>query len=606
MHANTQTLAHHLSTSETQQSLARRIGLLGLASSAVLLAACQTTQPPKQEARLAIEAEMKAAVEQKRSTKAPDNVMSALVPGASKEPAQPKRRTEPRFDLVFNNASINQVFEAIAAGSRYSFVVPPGMTGSVAVNLRDVTALDALEVLRELYGFEYRVSGTRIYVEPATLQTRIFQVSYPSGRRVGSSDTRVISGSVSATGSTTGSSGTTTTGPQSTITEGSQVTTSTDADFWKELDASLKTIVGTEAGRQIVLSQHSGVLVVRAMPKELRDVEAFLRSSKLSIDRQVMLEAKIVQVTLNEGFESGINWASLNGAGNHRMSVGGDPTRINVPGSIGRQYGIQDGSISTTVDASTTPVTVIPTTLGQLVGTPLASATGGVLGMAFTTSNFYGLLTFLETQGQVHVLSSPRVAAINNQKAVLRVGTDDFFVTNISTTTTSSATGTVTTPSITVQPFFSGISLDVTPQIDSDGMVTMHVRPSVSNVVEKAHVVNLGTLGNFNLPLASSTVNETDTIVRIQDGSIVAIGGLMQQEQSSEKDQVPGVGDVPVVGNLFKQNSRNMKKTELVFLIKPTVIKSDSDWRADLARTESRISDLKFPEHSVNQRLGGE
>lgn len=602
MHANTQTLAHPLPTLETQQSLARRLGLLGMASSAVLLAACQTTQPPKQETRIAIEAEMKAAADQKRNAKAPDNVMSALVPGASKEPAQPKRRAEPRFDLVFNNASINQVFEAIAAGSRYSFVVPPGMTNSVAVNLRDVTAIDALEVLRELYGFEYRVSGTRIYVEPATLQTRIFQVSYPTGRRVGSSDTRVISGSVSNTGSTTGTTGTTTTGPQSTITEGSQVTTSTDADFWKELDASLKAIVGSEAGRQIVLSQHSGVLVVRAMPKELRDVEAFLRSSKLSIDRQVMLEAKIVEVTLKEGYESGINWASLTGSGNHRMSVGADPTRINVPGSIGRQYGIQDGSVATTVDASTTPVTVIPTTLGQLVSTPGS----GVLGMAFTTSNFYGLLSFLETQGDVQVLSSPRVAAINNQKAVLRVGTDDFFVTNVSTTTTSSSSGTVTTPSITVQPFFSGISLDVTPQIDGEGMVTMHVRPSVSNVQQKNNVVNLGTLGNFVLPLASSTVNETDTVVRVMDGNIVAIGGLMQMEQSNDKNQVPLVGDAPVVGNLFKQNSRSMKKSELVFLIKPTVIKTDSDWRADLARTESRISELKFPEHTVNQRLGGE
>ena len=604
MHATTSAF------SVSPMSVRRPLGLLALASSAVLLSACQTAPQNKQETRNAIEAEMKAAVEQRRSSKAPDNVMQALVPGGAQGKALPQaaRRTEPRFDLVFNNASINQVFEAIAAGSRYSFVVPPGLNNSVAVNLRDVTAVEALEVLRELYGFEYRVSGNRIYVEPAALQTRIFQVAYPSGRRTGSSDTRVISGSVSnVTNSTTGgATGSTSTGTQSTITEGSQVTTATDADFWKELDASLKAIVGTEAGRQIVLSQHSGVLVVRAMPKELRDVEAFLRSSKLSIERQVMLEAKIVEVTLKEGYESGINWASLTGAGNHRLSVGADPSRINVPGSIGRQYGIQDGSVVTTVDASTTPVTVIPSTLGQIVGTPLSNATGGVLGMAFSTANFYGLLSFLETQGQVHVLSSPRVAAINNQKAVLRVGTDDFFVTNISTTTTSSASGTVTTPSITVQPFFSGISLDVTPQIDAEGMVTMHVRPSVSNVVEKAHVVNLGTLGNFNLPLASSTVNETDTVVRVLDGNIVAIGGLMQQEQTSEKDQVPLAGDAPVVGNLFKQNSRSMKKSELVFLIKPTVIKTDNDWRADLARTEQRIGSLQFENHSVNQRLGGE
>ena len=187
---------------------------------------------------------------------------------------------------------------------------------------------------------------------------------------------------------------------------------------------------------------------------------------------------------------------------------------------------------------------------------------------AFSTDNFYGLLSFLETQGTVQVLSSPRVAAINNQKAVLRVGTDDFFVTNIATTTTTSSTGTVTTPTITAQPFFSGISLDVTPQIDAEGMVTMHVRPSVSSVSERAHIINLGTLGSFSLPLASSSVNETDTIVRVQDGYIVAIGGLMHQEQDNTKSQVPFLGDLPVVGNLFRQNNRSMKKSELVFLIK--------------------------------------
>jgi MSHA biogenesis protein MshL len=236
---------------------------------------------------------------------------------------------------------------------------------------------------------------------------------------------------------------------------------------------------------------------------------------------------------------------------------------------------------------------VTPTTLGQLLASPATALGGGMLGMAFTTNNFNALLSFLETQGQVQVLSSPRVAAINNQKAVLRVGTDDFFITNISTTTTASASGTVTTPSITVQPFFSGISLDVTPQIDEDGIVTMHVRPSVSEVTENTKIVNLGTLGSFRLPLASSNVNETDTMVRVQDGFIVAIGGLMQQTQTGDETKVPGAGDVPVAGNLFKRRQRSLSKRELVFLIKPTVIRSDAQWQRDLASAEGRMRQLQ-------------
>src|SRR4029077_14956510 len=156
----------------------------------------------------------------------------------------------------------------------------------------------------------------------------------------------------------------------------------------------------------------------------------------------------------------------------------------------------------------------------------------------------------------VNVLSSPRVATINNQKAVLKVGTDDFFVTNISTTSTSTGASTTIAPTITVQPFFSGIALDVTPQIDESNNIILHVHPQVSNVVERRKVVDLGTLGTFTLPLASSSINETDTIVRVQNGNIVAIGGLMREKTKNDRSQIPGLGDQPGVGNLFSQRAR--------------------------------------------------
>jgi MSHA biogenesis protein MshL len=187
------------------------------------------------------------------------------------------------------------------------------------------------------------------------------------------------------------------------------------------------------------------------------------------------------------------------------------------------------------------------------------------------------------------VLSSPRVATINNQKAVLKVGTDDFFVTNVSTTSSTSGTSTTVTPTITVAPFFSGIALDVTPQIDANSSIILHVHPSVSNVVEKRKVIDLGSLGSFTLPLASSDVNETDTIVRVTDGNIVAIGGLMRQQSSSERSQVPGVGDAPGIGGLFRQRDSSNSKSELVILLKPTIIHSDRNWQEDLEQTRARI-----------------
>jgi len=194
------------------------------------------------------------------------------------------------------------------------------------------------------------------------------------------------------------------------------------------------------------------------------------------------------------------------------------------------------------------------------------------------------------------VLSSPRVATINNQKAVLKVGQDDFFVTNVSTTSTTSGLSSTISPTITVQPFFSGIALDVTPQIDDNNNIILHVHPQVSRVVEQRKVVDLGSLGIFVLPLASSSINETDTIVRVQDGNIVAIGGLMRQESLNAGSQVPGLGDVPGLGLLFQQRNTRTTKSEIVILLKPTIVHSDRDWEQDLVDSRDRIRSLRSPQ----------
>ena len=225
------------------------------------------------------------------------------------------------------------------------------------------------------------------------------------------------------------------------------------------------------------------------------------------------------------------------------------------------------------------------------------------MGLALQTANFAALLNFLEGQGTVTVLSSPRIATINNQKAVLKVGTDELFVTNVTTTTTSTNSGSVSTPSLTLQPYFSGISLDVTPQIDQDNNIILHIHPAISVVTEKTKLIDLGaTLGTFSLPLASSSINETDSIVRVRDGNIVAIGGLMTQSQTNDRSQLPGLGDVPAVGVLFGQRARSGSKRELVILLKPTVIADDRPWLRDLEQTGERIQKLDPREFMTDLR----
>jgi MSHA biogenesis protein MshL len=555
-----------------------------MATIAIGVAGC-AQQLAKHDATLnTINAEMDRAVEE-RAKRAMLPPLVVEMPGAVD--AKP---LEQRFDLNVSGAPAAQVFMAIGSGTNYSIVVHPDVRETISVNLKNVTVLEALDILRDLYGYEYRVQGNRVTVLPITMRTHIFRVNYIQASRVGRSDMRVSSGSITdapSAGGAVGGAATTGGGSPQRLTESSRVTTSSDSNFWADITKSITAIVGSGEGRNVIVNSQSGVIVVRALPAELRSVESFLKKMQLVVERQVILEAKIIDVTLREGFEAGINWAAFrDGSTRAAGGVVRPDTTIGNTGPLETPTALlPDGSID--------PASAFTATLGAAASLATGlTAPGAVFGLAFQTSNFAALLTFLETQGTVNVLSSPRVATINNQKAVLKVGQDDFFVTNISTTSTTSGAGTVTTPTITVQPFFSGIALDVTPQIDEENNIILHIHPQVSRVVEQRKVINLGNLGDFVLPLASSSVNETDTIVRAQDGNIVAIGGLMRQETLAADSQVPGVGDVPGLGDLFRQRNRRTTKSEIVILLKPTIVRSERDWQQDLSDTRERLRAL--------------
>lgn len=540
-----------------------------------LIAGCTAMEERKPTTLDRINQEMRAAAAN-RPQPVDRRVEEALLPPLELAPSVPKR-AEQRFDLVVNNAPANQVFMGIVHGTPYSMLVHPEVSGTISVNLKNVTVLEALSAIRELYGYDYKLEGTRIFVQPLTLQSRVFRVNYLTALRKGTSDVRVVSGSVSDVprGATPGTAGV----PQPVVTGGvstesiqsARVSTTSEADFWKELSAAIQAIVGTGEGRSVVVSPQSGVIVVRALPKELAAVEHYLEATQLAVDRQVILEAKIIEVELSEGFQSGINWAAFDSLGRHRFSVGADTREFPIPGAP--------------------PATTVRDALGSGLAGALGRTAGGLFSMAFQTGSFAALMQFLETQGAVHVLSSPRIATLNNQKAVLKVGKDDFFVTNVSTTTTTGTT-TTTTPNVTLQPFFSGIVLDVTPQIDDEDNITLHIHPAVSNVTDAQKEIDLGTAGRLKLPLASSQVSETDSIVRARDGQVVVIGGLMKSDSRLEGAGVPGVGEVPVLGTLFKSKNRTSSKKELVILLKPTVVKNDETWARDVAERARSIENL--------------
>lgn len=556
---------------------------------AIGLAGCAMPPAPPDKVEPQIARELEKAGERK-SQPPPAAVNEALLPPLRIElPSVRGQPIEARFDLSVSNAPAQQVFMSLVSGTRYSMLLHPGVGGSLSVNLKDVTVREALESLRELYGYEYSVDGSRITVQPAGMQSRVYRVNYLTGQRRGSTDVRVRSGSVTDSGTGGGpppvaSAGNPVPGGTTAVTtslDSSRISTQQNSDFWTELRAALTAIVGNADGRGVVVSPHSGVIVVRAMPTELRAVERFLHETKIAIERQVMLEAKIIEVTLSEGFQAGINWSAFRNSSPNlaigQASNAGSGTQLSAQGAL-----LGGGQ---TVDTAARIVSVAGSTLAA---TNPATA---LFGIALQTSNFAALLQFLESHGNVQVLSSPRVATLNNQKAVLKVGTDEFFVTNVATVTTTTGTTTQQTPTVSVAPFFSGIVLDVTPQIDQTGSIMLHVHPSVSEVTESQRVVNLGgTVPSITLPLARSTVSETDTIVRVSDGNIVAIGGLMSVDVRDFRGGIPGVGDPA------RNANRQSRKKELVILLKPTVIQGDRDWEEGAREAAGRLQDMHRPQ----------
>jgi MSHA biogenesis protein MshL len=381
----------------------------------------------------------------------------------------------------------------------------------------------------------------------------------------------VVSGSVSLNNGTGGGGGGDAPASASKSLETTSIQTTSDSKFWEEITAALTALVG-ETG-SVVVSPQSGIVVVKATPASLHVVEKYLRASELVSARQIMLEAKIMEVDLNDGYQSGINWVTLQGS-QYRAASGANPDNLNIDRSI-------TGSLGEIL-ASTLPVAT--------------NATKGLFSMAFNDGDFAAIINLVKSQGAVHVLSSPRIASINNQKAVLKVGTDDFFVTEVTGGTPGTATTASTAPSVVVQPFFSGVALDITPQIDDKDNITLHVRPSVSRVVEKSQTINLGTFGTLVLPLASSSISETDSVVRLKDGQIVAIGGLMSQTYDDSNNRIPLLGDIPYFGQLFGNTSRNSRKREMVVLIKTTLIRDREDWSRDLDETQRRFKTYDHPE----------
>lgn len=518
-------------------------------------------------------------------------LMNKRVEESIKQKNEPEK-IEKKLNINIKDTSIQTMLPALLEGTDYNIIFPEEINEKITIKLKNVTLFEILETLKNIYNYDYEIKNRSIVFYPNRVMTKIYQINHLVGKRKGSSELKVSNNSMKDNGNSnnslnnvTSTSNFNSTNPNFSTTEereNSKVTTTVENNFWDELQISLNTIISRTKDVSIVVSPQTNTVLVKAKSKEQQEIQKYLSIIQGVVDRQVVIEAKIIEVELKNGSETGINWALLKRNNKDERAILG----FTSPNS---------SVTNTQIMNSGNNVSVSPG-FGIDTGN-LSQAANGILSLAFQTDKFATILSFLETQGNLQVLSSPRIATLNNQKSVLKVGTDEFFVTNVSVSTTSSTTGNVSTPSVATQPFFSGIALDITPQIGEDGNVMMHVKPSISQVTTVTKDINLGQLGSITLPLASNTISESDSIVKVPNNQLVAIGGLMKQYMKNSKTQLPEVSNIPVVGNAFKNTNSNFAKYELVILLKPQIVETNNDWDKMLKDVRDRLKDFS-PKYS--------
>jgi len=491
----------------------------------------------------------------------PKQVLNALVPQIAFT-EDDAAAVDSRFDFSVKDAMpVREFFSLLTEDTDYSVVVHPDVRGSIsALDLKNVTVEEVLDQVIEIYGYSITLDGSVYQIRPGGLQTRIFKLNYLNVSRSGSSTMQITAsgisdglqsgnfgnnanGQVGIVNPVAGGGGGFNNGGQNNQNAGrATIQTQTETDYWNDLETVIRSIIGTGGGptlasltgtdtRSVIVSPQTGMILVRAYPKELKEVGEFIEASQAALQRQVILEAKILEIELSEGFQSGINLQAL-----------GD-------GEVNAAYGSGD------IDQS-------------IAGTPLS------LNLNFT--DFSGVIKLLESQGNVQVISSPRILTLNNQKAIFKVGQESYYLTAANTTAFGTqGTGNVVNSNSNLEPFFSGIALDVTPQISEAGDIILHIHPILSEVKEEVKRI----LDN-DFPLASSATRESDTIARVRNGEVIVISGLMQTRSRGSTSGIPGVDEIPIISRPLEQNERTTVKTELVILLRAIVDDKDAMQRS--------------------------
>ena len=547
--------------------------MLSISCCILLLTACQVTK--KNDANAQKEVLQTPEDKQVSELILPEDIEAELYADLV-EPNSDMVVAERRIDISARDVDARLFFASIINDSEYSVAIHPDVSGEITMSLKQVTLAEAIRVIEDMYGYEVKLKGRVYHIYPAGMRVASFTLDYLFMNRGGGSRTTVLSGGLAdsasddeddSSDSSSSSSSSTASGDDASgmkakefegkldsedMQSGTKISTVTSTNYWAYLEYKINALLDNKKGRDVIISPMSGVVTIRAYPNEIRVVRDFLEKETDHLTRQVILEMQIIEVTLSDEYQQGVSWS-------------------NVPQAVGA-----------------TGSDILFSSTAKMADSLIQNTIGGGASMAFTNGDFTSVVSLLATQGDVNVLSKPRITAMNNQKAIIKVGGDEYFVTDISTTTVSGIDS--STPTVELTPFFAGISVDVTPKINDDDSVLLHIHPSIIDIEEQIKTISFGTgnTGDLTIPVAKSDVRESDTVVKAASGDVIVIGGLMKTMEKDLVSKVPFIGDIPWLGEFFTNRQKVNYKTELVILVKPQVVKKNT-WKQEIQKSSDLI-----------------
>jgi len=567
---------------------------------AVLLAACSNApiQPPG-EGHLRAE---KVGAGNTAAIPAPVQQVVALPPPK----AAAKVET---YSVVVNNVKVQELLFALARDAKLNVDIHPGIDGTVTLNAIDQTLQQLLARIAKQVDLRWELNGPNLAVMPDTPYLRTYKVDYVNMSRDTSGSVSVTT-QIASTGAAAGASGSNTSGGNNSLTK---IDNKSQNRFWDTLEKNIKDILretdkilpegssettverqdeqattgtGAQAGANpgkgaapanlaaspnpatlqqtgmtvtrkvtyreaasVIVNPEAGILNVRATSRQHDKIQEFLDQVLASVRRQVLIEATVAEVTLSDSYQQGIDWSRIG-----------------------------SGLAKTGISLTQTGAAITGAGLFSLVAKQTTSS-GGV---------FSATLNLLEAFGNVRVISSPKLSVLNNQTAILKV-VDNLAYFTIRADTTSNNTATTTTYTTNLNTVPVGLVMNVTPQISADDTVLLNIRPSISRQFGSVVDPNpdLQRLGIRNeIPVIRT--REMESMLRVDNGNIAVMGGLMEDGLDNTDQAVPGLSTIPVLGNLFQNRNDTRRKTELVVFLRPVIIR-DSSIQGDYASFKNLI-----------------